>query len=243
MTESATGDAIELLRWDSDHFGFPVARVLDPGGPEQIRAAVEAADNSGVRCLTALIATDRTEAITAAEEAGFRCYDVRVELDRQVGAAPESLDGQQVRLATEADLSSLEPIARTRSFATRFSADPHFAADLVGRLYVEWLRRGLRGEDRLLIVTNELDGFIVCRVERKIQVGTIELIAVAADSEGVGLGSRLVQGAETLFADTELKWAQVVTQGRNLSAQRLYQRHGYRTSCVKLWLHRWALTR
>jgi len=31
----------------------------------------------------------------------------------------------------------------------------------------------------------------------------------------------------------------VVTQGRNLAAQRLYQRNGFVTASLQLWYHRW----
>ncbi len=108
---------------------------------------------------------------------------------------------------------------------------------------MEWLRRGHRDAGRRLITASGLDGFVVCRLDGESGVGTIELIAVSAEAEGTGLAARLLHGAESLFMDAGLARAHVVTQGRNLSAQRLYQRHGYRTGDVSLWLHRWAPSR
>lgn len=241
--DSAPSEAIELLQWDSEHFGFSVARVHNPVGPERMRAAVDAAEGCGVRCLTALVDADQIETIGVAEDLGFRCYDVRVELDRQIEGPQGSPGVLGLRVATECDLPNLEPIADRRFSISRFAADPHFPDVLVGRLYVEWLRRGLRTESRVLLVTSELEGFVVCCLERNGGLGTIELIAVAPEAEGNGFGDRLVRGAEALFADAGLKRARVVTQGRNLSAQRLYQRHGYRTAGVALWFHRWAPSR
>lgn len=240
MTESALDEAIELLRWDSEHFGFPVARVCDPTGPTRMRAAIVAAESQGVRCLTALVEADRVDAITAAEDLGFRCYDIRMDLGRQIDGSQGTLADHGLRLATESDLSHLEPIARERFSATRFASDPHFQGEFVKGLYVKWLRRGHQDERRRLIVASELDGFIVCHLDGESGVGTVELIAVSAGAEGAGLGARLLRGAEALFVDAGLKRAYVVTQGRNLLAQRLYQRNGYRTESVSLWLHRWA---
>jgi dTDP-4-amino-4,6-dideoxy-D-galactose acyltransferase len=238
--EGSPDEAIEFLQWDSEHFGLPVARVCDPSGPEQMHAAVEVADRTGVRCLTALVKADRVETITAAEDLSFRCYDIRTAFDRKIDKAPKVLADLDLRLIAEADLPHLEPIARERFSTTRFVADPHFPRDLAGSLYVEWLRRGYRDESRFVIAPNRLDGFVACHLESKRGVGVIELIAVASSSEGSGLGGRLIEGAEALFVNEGLERAHVVTQGRNLLAQKLYQSYGYRTEDISLWFHRWA---
>jgi dTDP-4-amino-4,6-dideoxy-D-galactose acyltransferase len=41
------------------------------------------------------------------------------------------------------------------------------------------------------------------------------------------------------FAQHGCDRVQVVTQGRNLAAQRLYQRAGFLTADLKLWYHKW----
>jgi ribosomal protein S18 acetylase RimI-like enzyme len=65
------------------------------------------------------------------------------------------------------------------------------------------------------------------------------LIAVAAAAARRGVGAALLAGVGTIFADHSLATAQVATQGHNVAAQRLYQAHGYRTTSMDLWLHRW----
>jgi dTDP-4-amino-4,6-dideoxy-D-galactose acyltransferase len=231
-------DAVELLEWDSEHFGCKVARVREPDSPERIRTAIEVADRRGVRCLTALIDPDRTATVSSAEEAGFRCYDVRIELDRVV--EPISSGTARAQRVSTADLLRLEPISRVSFSASRFYADPQFSDELASELYVKWLQRGVADDDRLLLTTPDLEGFLVCQVDRQTRLGTIELIAVANQSRGQGYGSRLVAEAEAAFASAGMTRARVVTQGCNIPAQRLYQRHGYRTCAVGLWLHRWA---
>jgi dTDP-4-amino-4,6-dideoxy-D-galactose acyltransferase len=237
MSERTADEAIELLAWDTAHFGFPVGRVRTPERPAQIVEAVNEADQAGVRCLTALIDADHTEMIGAAESAGFRCFDVRTELERPVRADPPRARG--IRTAGEECLPELEPIARTRFSASRFYADPHFPEHLVEELYVAWLHRGL-DDDRFVLAKADCDGFVLCHVDGASRVGTIELIGVAKSAEGHGYGGQLVDAAEAAFATRDLARARVVTQGANLPAQRLYQRHGFRTSDVSLWLHRWA---
>jgi ribosomal protein S18 acetylase RimI-like enzyme len=233
-------DPIEHQSWDSEHFGLPIARVGEPDSAARLEQAVGLADEAGVRCLTALIDSGNTEAILASESLGFRCYDVRIELDREVPGELEDVGG--IRLASEADVQALEPLAGRAFLESRFYADPHFPEDSVRELYVAWLRRGSEAEDRLVLTTDGRDGFVVCHLDAEARLGTIELIAVDTRSEGVGYGGKLLRAAEKAFVDAGLDQARVVTQGRNISAQRLYQRHGYRTRGLALWLHRWALS-
>lgn len=230
---------VEPLAWDSEHFGLAVGKVLAPTSAARLEAAAAAADGAGIRCLTALVGAAETDAVTAAEGAGFRCYDVRVELDREVRAQPR---GEGVREAEPAELERLAPIAAASFLDSRFYADRNFPREAVEALYVAWLRRGFGGGERLVLVTEDGEGFVVCHRDEQAGVGTVELIAVAAPARGRGHGGRLVRQAEAVFAAAGLGTARVVTQGANLAAQRLYQGEGYRTRDTSLWLHRWALS-
>jgi dTDP-4-amino-4,6-dideoxy-D-galactose acyltransferase len=238
VTEAVANGAVEHLDWDTAHFGMPIGRARKPDSPERILAAVEAADRAGLRCLTALVDAGFTGSISAAEREGFRCYDVRTELDRAVQA--DAAHKQGVRMADEDDMRALEPIARRRFTLSRFYADPNFPEGRVEALYAAWLRRGLSDDNRFVLTTSECDGFVVCHVDSRSRVGTIELIAVAERSEGEGRGGRLVDAAEGEFGVKGLTRFRVITQGANLAAQRLYQGRGLRTAAVGLWLHRWA---
>lgn len=228
---------IALLEWDSRHFGVPIARLPEPRGAEEIEAGVAAAEAAGVHCLVTLIDLDRAASIAAAEAAGFRSYDVRVELDRVPGAGAASA---RAIAASDADLPGLEAIGRASFTDTRFYADPNFDDERVAEMYAIWVRRGIGDDDRLLLTTAERDGFIVCHLDRAAAVGSIDLIAVAAEARERGVGAELLGGAETAFAEAGMTRTKVVTQARNIAAQRLYQRWGYRTAAASVWLHRWA---
>jgi dTDP-4-amino-4,6-dideoxy-D-galactose acyltransferase len=70
--------------------------------------------------------------------------------------------------------------------------------------------------------------------------GQIGLLAVAEAAQGQGAGGRLVSAALAWLDDRGAGPVRVVTQGRNLRAQRLYQRYGLRSQAVELWYHRWS---
>jgi dTDP-4-amino-4,6-dideoxy-D-galactose acyltransferase len=232
----------ERLDWDSDFFGVTIGRVGAAVGADGLGGAVAAADGDGIRCLYLLCPADDDQLLATALDQGFRPYDVRVELDRRLDAEADGGSAEAgVREATAADADALESMARERMVGTRFWADPHFSRQRVGDLYAAWLRRGLTTPpDRLTLVGDGADGFIVCGLDRDAAVGSIELIAVDAAAGGQGLGGRLVRAANHAFVAAGMSAATVVTQARNIAAQRLYQRCGYRTARSDFWLHRWV---
>ena len=82
-------------------------------------------------------------------------------------------------------------------------------------------------------------GFLVCGMASETATGSIELIGVAGHSACRGIGRALMHRAHTIMREAGCDRTQVVTQGRNIAAQRLYQGLGYRTLTVGWWLHRW----
>ena len=228
----------ESLEWDSAFFGFAIGRVQVPT-PEELAPSVMQADADGIRCLYLLCPAGDDQLLITALAAGFLPYDIRLELDRELGAA-DALPAE-VRRATEGDREALDLIARERFENTRFFADPHFPRSRCRDLYSEWLNRGLTTPpDRVTLTTTDAGGFIICRAEPRSARGVIELVAVAAGRGGAGTGGLLVDAALTWFAGHGLKSSLVVTQGSNLAGQRLYQRHGFRSREVGHWLHRWS---
>jgi dTDP-4-amino-4,6-dideoxy-D-galactose acyltransferase len=228
----------ERLGWDSSFFGLAIGRLSPEQGAGGLAQSVAAADTDGIECLYLLCPTGDDPTLATALDLGFRPYDVRIELERELDAPirmpPEIHD------ARPQDVPALERIALERIRGTRFWADAHFPRERVAELYASWLRAAVVDSPaRRVLVFGEGEGFVVCRLAASSGTGAIELIAAAVD--GRGIGGALTAAAGTVFAAAGFTRATVVTQGRNVPAQRLYQRHGYRTTRVGLWLHRWRV--
>jgi dTDP-4-amino-4,6-dideoxy-D-galactose acyltransferase len=229
---------VERLEWDSRHFSIPIGRINDGLPASQLNCAIREADAMGLACTYLLAPADDHLLIDTAQRLGFLVYDVRIELDRPTNDHPPALDTLRRARATDRDwLTSLAGKAFT---TTRFFVDYHFPSHASSSLYVKWLTSALDDrEASVVLVDASCSGFIACKLNRAESVGSIELIAVAPVAAGRGLGSALVCGAGALFKREGLASAHVVTQAQNVSAQRLYQRFGYRTRAVAIWLHRW----
>ncbi len=230
---------VEPLEWDSSFFGFAIGKVRGDIAASEVGLAVQEADARKLRCTYLLVAGGDDQLLARAQEHGFLVRDIRVELERPVAGHPASL-AADMRLGRLDDLPELEAIARGQFRGTRFFTDSGFPPDRSAELYVEWLRKGLAGEPGwTALVADNGCGFVVCQLDSSSSVGVIGLLGVASDVTGRGVGSALITGAGSLFTGGSLLTARVVTQGHNVAAQRLYQAHGYRTSKMHLWLHRW----
>lgn len=237
MTDQAL---CRFLEWDSDFFGVRVARAqVSRLAPDTASALLDWCRANAIDLLYFLADSDDPPTIRLAEDHGFRLVDLRVTLDRTL-QVPAHAPQYAVRTAQPGDLPALRAMARAGFRQSRFYADPHIPAGRAGALYEIWVEKRLNEPtSRVLVVDTdgEAAGFITCLFDGA--DGAIDLFSVGEAARGRGIGQALVQGALAWFGEQGAQRASVVTQGRNIAAQRLYQRCGFVTRAVQLWYHRW----
>jgi dTDP-4-amino-4,6-dideoxy-D-galactose acyltransferase len=197
---------------------------------------------NGIDCLYFLAdATDPTT-VTLAEGNGFHLVDVRLTLERKLKDIPPSRPVPGViRPGTVLDGPVLRLIASQSHRDSRFYYDPYFSTSQCDALYQTWIEKSLNGYAEAILVAElekETVGYISCHL-RSPTTGQIGLFAVGSKARGKGLGQDLVRESLWWFASKGILRVTVVTQGRNVSAQRLYQRCGFETQSLQLWYHRW----
>jgi dTDP-4-amino-4,6-dideoxy-D-galactose acyltransferase len=203
----------------------------------------------GIECLYFLADPGDPETAPLAEESGFRLVDLRVTLERRLGGSgPESGAGEAgrvpVRPAATADLPRLRRIAAASHRDSRFYHDRHFDRRRCDALYAGWIETSCADPAGVVLVAAAADpagppaGYVTGTIGEDGE-GRIGLFAVAADARGRGVGGALIAAVLDWFAARGADPVSVVTQGRNVRAQRLYQRFGMRTRSVELWFHRW----
>jgi dTDP-4-amino-4,6-dideoxy-D-galactose acyltransferase len=233
-----------LLDWDSTFFGVTIARVNANRLQVQTAAQImEWCRDKGVRCLYFLADSNHVETVRLAETNGFYLTDVRVTfelstrgVEKQTGADPN------VRAPLPEDLPAMRAIANSSYHNTRFYYDEHFSREACDRLYETWIEKSVNGYAQAVLVVGkpgQPEGFITCHTNPPDTKGHIGLIGVSEVTRGRGIGRTLLLEALQWFADQGMASMEVVTQGRNVAAQRLYQKCGFATKEVKLWYHHW----
>jgi len=236
-------DPCALLDWDSEHWGFPVARLNRNKLTEDLAArAIRWCKEHSVRCLYFAADGRCAETLRAAGNNGFRFIDVRVDLERGLlDDLTDAADGI-CREAVPQDLLAMEKLARVAHEDTRFFKDTNFDRAKAGDLYAIWIARDLR--ERQVFAAESADkpdcplGYVSVSIDAD-RIGRIGLVAVNAEARGRGLARLLVQRASAWCRSRDADLVRVATQGTNIPALRLYESCGFKTADVKIWFHRW----
>jgi len=236
-----TRELCTLLDWDTEFFGFRIGRVnVSRLTPEDVPEIIGWCRDQKIRSLYFLADCGHRETIRLAEKNGFYLVDLQVMFEHVFEKEASCGDIATCRLALPEDLPGLKAIARTAYQNTRFYYDDHFPEALCSRLYEVWIENSVAGyADAVLVMgaPGTPEGYISCHVNKAEKRGKIGLVGVSEEARGHGVGKALLLSALNWFRAQGMESVQVVTQGRNLSAQRLYQRCGFMTGGLKLWYH------
>jgi dTDP-4-amino-4,6-dideoxy-D-galactose acyltransferase len=239
---NSSPDLCQLLPWDSDFFGVRIARVNgDRMTSEMMATALAWCDAHKVDCLYFLATTEDAETTRTVEQDRFQLVDMRITLETKLEPDTPTAMADSIRLYQAHDLKALKAIARYNHTDTRFYYDSHFDRAACDRLYEVWIEKSCLGDAQAVIVGNRggaAVAYITCHIAAD-GTGKIGLVGVGQGYQGEGIGGGLVSGALAWFAQQGVSHITVVTQGRNVRAQRLYQRYGFITRSVQLWYHRW----
>ncbi len=241
----------ELLSWDSEFFGRSIGKVCtDTLDSHQAAEIDEWARAEKVAGLYFLARADCAKTIQTAESSGFGLVDIRTtfELSPLDNLLVDSTlrPDLRIRPAQGEDLPSLQAIAQSAHRDTRFFSDPHFPRARAEALYSTWIKLEYQGRAQKVLVaaapSNNAVGYISCHYDATNAAGQIGLVGVDERFRGEGLGHALVLASLHWFASQNAKRVSVVTQGKNMAAQRLYQRCGFLIRNLQLWYHKWYLT-
>ena len=241
---------LQKLAWDTGFFSVSIGRitasVLDD---ETTLAVLDDARKEGLRCLYFEVDPNDLTTLLAVEKFGFHLVDVRVVLeypfeDRPTPSIRYPIPAELViNTAVESDLIRLEELAVEVGQFSRYAFDPNFGSGEDKRLYRLWINNSLHGFADIFFVARwgedngDVIGLITC-VARE-GLSHIQLAGVHHDFRHKGIGTGLVQAGLDWSRDLGVSKMQVVTQARNVPAQRLYQQMGFFTKSMSLYYHKW----
>ena len=232
----------ELLAWDSEFFGFPVARMRDALEPQRLPETLRQLRARGAR--VAYWMPERTPmAERAAQVSGATLAGARVTFVHELAPATSAAAPARVEpyrgAVQDPELMRLGVIAGRLS---RFAVDPRFPSGSAERMYRIWIERSVRGEiaDAVLVAradSGALTGLVTLAADG--QTGEIGLLAVDEEARGAGVGRALVEAALARFRSVGRRRAQVATQADNAAACRLYEACGFDRAREQTVFHFW----
>lgn len=249
MTNLST-NLCQFLEWDSDFFGYQIAKVISHTiTAEQATRINDWCIDNKIDCLYFLAVSDDAVTMHFAGDNQYRFVDIRHVYEMDILRWESSVNGItddfMVDIATARDTQELLPMIDNAFTNTRFYYDPYFRDEQANNLYRTWLDRSINEDfaDHVIVIRKQgkPQGFITCNLDHDTKVGTIGLIGVADYARGKNLGAILVFQSIDYFKQEGMNQVRVVTQVRNIAANRLYQKCGFRTSEVYLWYHKWFI--
>jgi dTDP-4-amino-4,6-dideoxy-D-galactose acyltransferase len=238
-----------ILDWDTQFFGFRIARVNgDTLTPESIQGLDKFCLQNQVRCLYFLSTIQEPTTTFLAEKHDFKWVDIRLTFEKMISGSSHLRTDDvsnklfSIRLARKTDIAALVEISRNSYIDSRFYFDTNFPRPRAEALYQTWIQVSCEGWAQAVLVAEKDQipvGYITCHIDQEKMVGNIGLVGVNSQVQGHGVGKTLVFNALDWFYTQGMDKVTVVTQGRNLPAQRLYQRCGFITQNIQLWYHKW----
>lgn len=248
----ASDSHLELLPWDSAHFGFRVARIVGPDASDEcLRELLTAAASTDVRLVYWAATAGRPVSDSCIKEFNGLLADRKVTYSQTLCAnplPPAGLRAERPRIV-EFPLGPATPglieLAIAAGQSSRFHVDPRIPQDRFRALYTRWIERSTRREiaDAVLVAVDGRDtapsvGMVTCSVSED-NLGNIGLLAVHESARRSGIGARLVEAAHADMIRRGASASTVVTQRANEPACQFYERLGYRPSSISDVYHFW----
>lgn len=240
-----------LLPWDSEFFGHRIAQVNQHRfTPKIVQSVLTWCEENFIECLYFLAESDHVDTVQLAQANGFQLVDVRLSFQHDLLNLPSdgtiiTDTGCSIRSATPHDIQPLRGIARDAHSASRFYFDPCFPKETCQAFYETWIETSCRGYADFVLVA-EVDsqpvGYATCHLPVDARPARIGLLGIDPAHQGKGIARALVESALLWFQNNRVSTVEIVTQGRNIAAQCLYQRCGFLTKAMQLWYHRWFAT-
>jgi dTDP-4-amino-4,6-dideoxy-D-galactose acyltransferase len=233
----------DLLDWDSDFFGFPVARVRAQALNRDLAAAVDAwCLEHEVRCLYLLLDADDDESARVAAAHGYRAVDVRLTLRHDLGGIPPPDPAVPIRLGEARDLPALTELAARSHRDSRFYHDGGFPRERCDALYATWVAEGVRDPDRWVgvrEVAGEAAGYQVMTPPADERVARMDILAVHESHRREGIGRNLLLAGLRWGRSCGAVAVETATQERNRVSLDTHHALGFSVTRREAWHHKW----
>ncbi|MBN2789805.1 MAG: GNAT family N-acetyltransferase [Candidatus Delongbacteria bacterium] len=228
---------IEHLDWDSHFFGFGVGRIyVQDYDIDKIGSAVNLAFGSGDELIYLIIPQE----IDKRSIYGSQFVDNKVVFEKIIDPSGKTED--IIKTYESSTVSQeLYDLAYESGKFSRFNTDKNLPAGSFEKLYGLWIENSVNKKIADKVFICELEGRILGMVTLKIEndKGVIGLIASTPESQGKGVGSKLLSHCENYLLSSGINKIEVATQGENSGACNFYKKNGYGISGSLNYYHLW----
>lgn len=231
----------EILKWDTDFFGYPVARIHgnDLAQNELDRILTEMKGKAKLVYYASAFPLAGADDLLS--EFNGLLVDQKVTFYKVITTAAEESNPNIVEYQNGMNKEELVDLSIASGIYSRYKMDPNIGVLKYQALYREWMLNSinhvLAKKVLVYVVDNEELGAATLAI--KDNVAEIGVIAVKETKRGLGIGKSLMGAADSFAIANELPGIRVITQGANKPACALYTGKGYEIKKVEYFYHFW----
>lgn len=253
---------IEYLEWDSNHFGFKVAKIDNlyssfdyveslPPKRELLTEIVQFAKDKGIKLLTCRVDTSDLSTVHLLEAFGFKIVDILViflcDVQEHISNGREGNKEIKIESFRHSHLANIKRIASQSFLNSRLYSDKNIPKPKADAFYEKLVESFVEQNGNTVLVArmgNRIAGFVVGVKDEKLSrylskdLGYLWLIAVAENFTGRGVGSVLIREFLDAFS-RKVCLIEIGTQINNYTALRLYQRNNFKVVSSLITFHKW----
>jgi len=231
------------LNWDSDFFGFPTARIDgDFIKPDILEKILNQLILKNYKLVYLFTNSSDPEIIKYIQKHEGKLVDEKITFRLQLTSARNvQYDNNIISYPVQEPNEELIELAIESGKYSRYRIDNGFIKGTYEKLYTQWITnstlRLIADEVFVYHTGNKIKGMIT--LSEKQQIGCIGLIAVAQDSQGLGIGKKMVNWTIHYYHSKGIESLDVVTQNANKNACDFYKKIGFKILNIKKVYHFW----
>ena len=239
-------ELISLLEWDSKFWGFSIAFLSSRHLSENILFRVsQYVRKKDIRLIEYLCNCHDKKSVRLAEQNGYEFKDIRLTYEKKLTRKVNVELNEEIQFgsAQAEHIPALRKMSRNLYLDSRYYYDRNIDKDRIAEFYMDWVEKAVKKEydDECYVYLINQVPKAYCSVKyNSDDLAQIGLVGVSNSHTGKGLGGQLMHNVSNSLIEKGCKRIQVVTQGRNYPAQRLYQKNGFLTHSTELWYHKWV---
>lgn len=224
--------SIELVKWDSDHFGMKVGCVnyIPETNLDALRRQA-ASEGYGVLFLRSSKNQEQLSILFHDEKIVYTQPHDSIEDYHN-----DAIKSYKNHLLTD----ELYDVAIQSGVFSRYNLDKRFPRSCFELLYRSWIENSVKTDYATDVLVYEIDGHIAGLLTYKVENNhsDIGIIAVSKEYRGKNIGSELIKEYKSLLPKYVTKLS-VVTQGCNKAACKFYEKNNYSVSQISYIYHLW----
>lgn len=232
----------EILAWDSDFFGFPVANIVaDTLSYSEFDNLCKDFTKQGITL--AYWKTNHEIPFTDFETYSICLVDKPCIFQKQLKPLSTELDFKEgIFFYSDIYVSKkLYDIAIQCGAFSRFQNDTCIPKEKFEALYRIWIEKSVKKQNADDIIcysyNNEIAGIVTISISNT--VGTIGLFGVDESARGRGIGTQLLDAVQTYCIQRNCFEIRVATQQQNIPACSVYKKAGFnmmdKKNCYHIW--------